>query len=1070
MKRVRAKLTDIAPQLIVLTLCILLAAQCAADDTPFAWYRFQDPAALGKDSSEHGRDAEAVEAESGEGRDGLGLVLSGRGGLTLPAERVPDLSRGFTVDLWFRPDTVSENASVVNRAGVFMLRIDPPGEKRRLSFFPDLNGSLEPRVRGPVLETGKWYHAVATWDGSVASLWVNGQEYTQSRPGRITGGQEPLLVGLPFRWAPAGFKGVIDEVRLYDRALSATEILAAKFGLAPDPHGPRTTQALLALDGWQRVSGEFSATPDGVLLLKTAASEPAIAHRRLQVPVGDKPFVSLRMSVTAGNRSTLLFQTSTGPGAADIPLRADGKMHSYVVDLRDVPQWDGDLLMLALAPSDRDAETRLASLTVAATPEVQAEVEAIRVISGKPIIRSGREAQVRAEVTNHGGIARDVRLQLDPPAGVTVLEGNPRVIASLPHRERGEAVWTVRAETPGTAQFELSISVNGGPESRTTWPIRFDQAVDVPKADYVPAPNPPKSDVLVGAHYCPLWKQGSRGTGWDVIEPYPEREPALSWYDENDPEVTDWEIKWALDHGINFFVYCWYRASQGGPVEQFLGHAIHEGLFNARYRDQFKFTIMWENQGRGRSGVASEQDFLENLLPWWIENYFKRPEYLKIDNKPVLFIYRPEYLVDDLGSVENVRSALNKARQACVEAGFDGLILLGEYRGTDPRPLQLMADEGLDYTFAYCWPMPAGRPSGREAVQAQESYWKKHAEQGIIPEVLTVSMGWDSTPWHYSSSIWQLTPDEFSEACSRAKAMAGTFPDDSLGSKMILLDNWNEFGEGHYIFPHREHGFGYLDAARKAFTDDPPHVDLVPEDLGLGPYDSLYRGFKERIRDCARKVVSDGGLEPNLEAWYTFDEPEGTGYAWDWTGNGRGGFISDAARVPGVKGTALVCDGGAVTVPGPNLKFRMRELAVSCWIKVGEPVQNDKWFINSLHGPGNAGFRMGVTGGGRLCFAVPVSGWSHHLLASEPLPVGRWIHVVGTYDGETIRLFADGKPCGQMERRGRINWDGHSMTLGNYEMGHKAYFRGLLDEVRIYGRALSADEIAKMALETPEGE
>jgi len=42
--------------------------------------------------------------------------------------------------------------------------------------------------------------------------------------------------------------------------------------------------------------------------------------------------------------------------------------------------------------------------------------------------------------------------------------------------------------------------------------------------------------------------------------------------------------------------------------------------------------------------------------------------------------------------------------------------------------------------------------------------------------------------------------------------------------------------------------------------------------------------------------------------------------------------------------------------------------------------------------------------------------------------------------------------------------------LGNYEMGHKAYFRGLLDEVRIYGRALSADEIAKMALETPEGE
>ena len=39
----------------------------------------------------------------------------------------------------------------------------------------------------------------------------------------------------------------------------------------------------------------------------------------------------------------------------------------------------------------------------------------------------------------------------------------------------------------------------------------------------MPAPNPPKSDVLVGAHYCPLWKQGSRGAGWELIEPYPER-------------------------------------------------------------------------------------------------------------------------------------------------------------------------------------------------------------------------------------------------------------------------------------------------------------------------------------------------------------------------------------------------------------------------------------------------------------------------------------------------------------------------------------------------------------------
>lgn len=55
-----------------------------------------------------------------------------------------------------------------------------------------------------------------------------------------------------------------------------------------------------------------------------------------------------------------------------------------------------------------------------------------------------------------------------------------------------------------------------------------------------------------------------------------------------------------------------------------------------------------------------------------------------------------------------------------------------------------------------------------------------------------------------------------------------------MESKMLLLDNWNEYGEGHYIFPTRQYGFGYLDAVRNVFCSvDQEHLDLVPEDLGL---------------------------------------------------------------------------------------------------------------------------------------------------------------------------------------------------------------------------------------------
>jgi hypothetical protein len=46
------------------------------------------------------------------------------------------------------------------------------------------------------------------------------------------------------------------------------------------------------------------------------------------------------------------------------------------------------------------------------------------------------------------------------------------------------------------------------------------------------------------------------------------------------------------------------------------------------------------------------------------------------------------------------RAAFEKMRAACRQAGFDGLYLLGEYRGLDPNHLRLMKSLGLDCTFA----------------------------------------------------------------------------------------------------------------------------------------------------------------------------------------------------------------------------------------------------------------------------------------------------------------------------------------------------------------------------------
>jgi hypothetical protein len=429
----------------------------------------------------------------------------------------------------------------------------------------------------------------------------------------------------------------------------------------------------------------------------------------------------------------------------------------------------------------------------------------------------------------------------------TLYKENPKGLPGEPYKVHGklaeviqETVWKVVSanELAGVAILADSFpAAEQQPQPATVEVTKSSTGVTAQKA-YVPEPQPVTTQILVGAHNCPLW-EADQPQMWNQVLKHPERTPSLGFYSQENPEVADWETKWAVEHGISFFVYCWYRNGQGGPVKMHFGSAIHDALLKSRYVSKMKFTIMWENQARGTAGVSGEADLMENLLPFWVENYFRHPSYLKIDNKPLLFIYRPEFLVQDLGGVDKVRAALDKMRAACRKAGFDGLYILGEYRGLDPKHLELMKSLGLDYTFAYCWYV-AGSPKPEQAIAAQLDSINKTRRMGILPEVVTVSQGWSG--WQDEGSIWKIPPVQYKELLEKAKAIIRTFPATELGSKILLLDNWNEWSEGHYIAPHREYGFGYLDAVREVFSDTPKnHVDLLPSDVGMGPYDQAYK-------------------------------------------------------------------------------------------------------------------------------------------------------------------------------------------------------------------------------------
>jgi len=679
----------------------------------------------------------------------------------------------------------------------------------------------------------------------------------------------------------------------------------------------------------------------------------------------------------------------------------------------------------------------------------------------EPLSRAQRPAGLEAVIENAGDGPVEVTARLVLPDGVRTLSPQATTV-SIDAAYETKVSWEIEANEPGRLELLLEVDLRDATVATASLPMLFLPAVAMEKPPYIPPPKPVQTRLLVGAHHCPLWEADKPGM-WAQVLKHPERTPALGFYAQDNPEVADWETKWAVEHGVSFFIYCWYRASQGEPVKMRFGSAIHDALFKSEFAGKMKFTIMWENQARGRAGVADEEDLMVNLLPFWLDNYFKHPSYLKIDNKPVLFIYRPEFLIDDLGSEQSVVKAFDLMRQACKDAGFDGLYLLGEYRGLDPKHLELMKRLGLDYTFAYCWHI-ANNPTPAQAIATQMDNIHKTQDLRIMPQVVTVSQAWSG--WRDEGSIWKIPPEDYKTLLRKAEEFVATLPDEELGSKLLLLDNWNEWGEGHYIAPYREFGFGYLDAVREVLGDagaQQPHVDLIPEDIGFGPYDTAYKAHiqeKEQLRDLvSQRVRKDGPPDKGLIAWWAFDEDKDCPVALDYAGNRLGGRLIDAERAEGIDGNALVCNGGCVVIENNPRLSPAAALTIECWVKTDLAGQANTWFVNRIFSGGtDTGYRMGVLDG-NPCFEVPETEWSHHLKAGAPLPTGRWVHLAGTFDGTVQRIYVDGQEQGAMDRPGPVNPNDFHLCLGSYEVNHAAHFTGLLDEVKLYDRALTPQEI-----------
>ena len=84
--------------------------------------------------------------------------------------------------------------------------------------------------------------------------------------------------------------------------------------------------------------------------------------------------------------------------------------------------------------------------------------------------------------------------------------------------------------------------------------------------------------------------------------------------------------------------------------------------------------------------------------------------------------------------------------------------------------------------------------------------------------------------------------------------------------------------------------------------------------------------------------------------------------------------------------------------------------------------------------------------------------WKVVTSSDESVPLNQWTHVVGTYDGNLIRIYINGVPDGSNTHTGLIAPSTDVLRIGAENSTYKI-FNGTIDEVKIYNRALNEDEI-----------
>jgi hypothetical protein len=231
-------------------------------------------------------------------------------------------------------------------------------------------------------------------------------------------------------------------------------------------------------------------------------------------------------------------------------------------------------------------------------------------------------------------------------------------------------------------------------------------------------------------------------------------------------------------------------------------------------------------------------------------------------------------------------------------------------------------------------------------------------------------------------------------------------------------------------------------------------VKTALQELAAGEPDPALRSFLE-------SAVAEMSYERDLIAHWSFDD-RSTSVARDVTGHGNDGRIIGCTPVAGRVGAALQFGAGSYVELGKpaGLPIGNVPFTVTAWITSDAPRG-----VVVARGGAFCGYSLYLLDGAARFGIHRVEEEPTYIAAGRENVVGSWVHLAGVVRKDRIELYVNGKPAATAQTPGYIPGNcGQGMEIG-YDVGNSPaeiidHFQGIIDEVKIFQAALTAEDIA----------